>query len=76
MTDNGRSVGIISEQRVNQQGSTYEAISYNLNAQHFIIDNIHAIIELNKKKATKADEKRDGWADIVWLINNIFFRFS
>ena len=24
------------------------------------IDNIHAIIELNKKKATKADEKRDG----------------
>lgn len=60
VTDNGRSVGIISEQRVNQQGSTYEAISYNLNAQHFIIDNIHAIIELNRKKATKADEKRDG----------------
>ena len=60
VTDNGRSVGIISEQRVNQQGSTYEAISYNLNAQHFIIDNIHTIIELNKKKATKADEKRDG----------------
>ena len=28
VTDNGRSVGIISEQRVNQQGSTYEAISY------------------------------------------------
>lgn len=60
VTDNGRSVGIISEQRVNQQGSTYEAISYNLNAQHFIIDNIHAIIELNRKKATKADEKRYG----------------
>ena len=76
VTDNGRSVGIISEQRVNQQGSTYEAISYNLNAQHFIIDNIHAIIELNKKKATKADEKRDGWSDIVWLINNIIFLFS
>ena len=60
VTDNGRSVGIISEQRVNQQGSTYEAISYNLNAQHFIVDNIHSIIELNRKKATKADEKRDG----------------
>ena len=59
VTDNGRSVGIISEQRVNQQGSTYEAISYNLNAQHFIVDNIHSIIELNRKKATKADEKRD-----------------
>ena len=60
VTDNGRSVGIISEQRVNQQESTYEAISYNLNAQHFIVDNIHSIIELNRKKATKADEKRDG----------------
>ena len=60
VTDNGRSVGIISEQRVNQQGSTYEAISYNLNAQNFIVDNIHSIIELNRKKATKADEKRDG----------------
>lgn len=60
VTDNGRTVGIISEQRVNQQGSTYEAISYNLNAQHFIVDNIHSIIELNRKKATKADEKRDG----------------
>ena len=59
VTDNGRSVGIISEQRVNQQESTYEAISYNLNAQHFIVDNIHSIIELNRKKATKADEKRD-----------------
>ena len=44
---------------MNQQGSTYEAISYNLNAQHFIVDNIHSIIELNRKKATKADEKRD-----------------
>ena len=60
VTDNGRSVGIISEQRVNQQGSTYEAISYNLNAQQFIVDNIHSIIELNRKKATKTDEKRDG----------------
>ena len=60
VTDNGRSVGIISEQRVNQQGSTYEAISYNLNAQNFIVDNIHSIIELNRKKATKADEKRYG----------------
>ena len=50
VTDNGRSV----------EGSTYEAISYNLNAQNFIVDNIHSIIELNRKKATKADEKRDG----------------
>ena len=57
VTNNGRNIGIISEQRVNQQGSTYEAISYNLNAQHFIIDNIHAVIELNRQKANK---KNDG----------------
>lgn len=57
VTNNGRNIGIISEQRVNQQGSTYEAILYNLNAQHFIIDNIHAVIELNRQKANK---KNDG----------------
>ncbi len=57
VTNNGRNIDIISEQRVNQQGSTYEAISYNLNAQHFIIDNIHAVIELNRQKANK---KNDG----------------
>lgn len=53
VTDSGRSIGIVSEQRVNQQGTTYEAISYDLNAQHFIIDNIEAIIELNRQKAKK-----------------------
>lgn len=57
VTNNGRNIGIISEQRVNQQGSTYEAISYNLNAQHFIIDNIHAVIELNRQKANKKNDE-------------------
>ena len=56
VTNNGRNIGIISEQRVNQQGSTYEAISYNLNAQHFIIDNIHAVIELNRQKENKIND--------------------
>lgn len=53
VTDFGRNIGIVSEQRVNQQGTTYEAISYDLNAQHFIIDNIDAVIELNRQKAKK-----------------------
>lgn len=53
ITDSGRNIGIISEQRVNQQGTPYEAVSYDLNAQHFIIDNIDAVIELNRQKAKK-----------------------
>lgn len=53
VTDAGRNIGIISEQRVNQQGATYEAISYNLNAQHFIVDNIEAIVEKNRLKSIK-----------------------
>ena len=51
VTDSGRNIGIISEQRVNQQGMPYEAILYDLNAQHFIINNIDAIITLNREKA-------------------------
>lgn len=53
VTDSGRNIGIVAEQKVNQQGTAYEAIFYNLNAQHFIIDNIDAIIELNRQKAKK-----------------------
>ncbi len=51
VTDSGRNIGIISEQRVGQQGTPYEAIMYDLNAQHFIVDNIGAIIALNREKA-------------------------
>lgn len=55
ITDSGRSIGIVSEQRVNQQGTPYEAILYDLSAQHFITNNINAIIELNQQKARKKD---------------------
>lgn len=55
VTDSGRNIGIISEQRVSQQGTPYEAIMYDLSAQHFIIDNIGAIIALNREK-TKSRE--------------------
>lgn len=53
VTESGRNIGIISEQRVNQQGTTYEAIFYSLSAQHFIIDNIDAIIALNQSRSKK-----------------------
>ena len=43
-TENGINMGIIREQRVSQYGP-YEAVLYNLNAQHFIVDNLDAIIK-------------------------------
>jgi len=45
-------IGITEEQRVGQYG-TYYTILYNESAQHFIIDNLHAVIEggyNNRKK--------------------------
>ena len=53
VTDSGRNIGIISEQRENQQGTKYEAVFYSLSAQHFIIDNIDAIIALNYSRSQK-----------------------
>ncbi len=50
VTAAGRDIGIFSEKKVNQRGVTYEAILYDTNAQHFIIDNIDAIIEFNTGK--------------------------
>ena len=50
-TEAGKQIGIIAEERVSKQGFTYEAVYYNLNAQHFIIDNIDAIIALNLEKS-------------------------
>lgn len=52
-TSAGQNIGIITEERTSQQGRTYEAVYYNLNAQHFIIDNIDTIIEYNRQKANK-----------------------
>ena len=43
-TGNAESVGITSEQREGQHGSYY-AVLYNEAAQHFIIDNLQAIID-------------------------------
>ena len=49
-TDAGKQIGIIVEERVSKQGFTYEAVYYNLNAQHFIVDNIDSIITFNRER--------------------------
>lgn len=48
VTEAGTKMGIIFEQKENQQGQSYIAISYDLNAQHFIIDNIDSIIAFSR----------------------------
>ncbi len=48
-TEAGNSVGIFTERRSNMYHE-YEAVIYNLEAQHFIIDNLDAIIKINNTK--------------------------
>lgn len=52
-SSSGVSMGIIIEERVNQYGTPYEGVFYSLNAQHFIVDNIDAIIALQNQKEKK-----------------------
>lgn len=52
-TEAGKNHGIITEKRVNQYGTPYEGVLYNLNAQHFIVDNIEGVISVNNQKTEK-----------------------
>ena len=49
----GRNIGIITEERTNQYGTPYTGVFYNIDAQHFIVDNADAIIEMNRQKSQK-----------------------
>jgi hypothetical protein len=50
-TVNGTNIGITTERRNNQYGTSYEAVIYNRNAQQFIIDNLDAVIHMNNNKS-------------------------
>lgn len=50
----GSEIGIFTEERTGQHGA-YSVVLYDKNAQQFIIDNLDAIIEYNKK--IQADKK-------------------
>lgn len=52
-TEAGIKIGITVKELVNQYGTPYEGVFYDLNAQHFIIDNIDAVIAVNNQKAKK-----------------------
>lgn len=49
-TELGRMIGISTEDRVNKYGISYEAVIYDFNAQHYIVDNIESIAERNNQK--------------------------
>lgn len=62
-TEQGNSLGITSEVRVGLYG-TYRVTVYNADAQQFILDNIDAIIEINKRKPTPVASK----AEFQWRV--------
>jgi hypothetical protein len=53
-TENGNKLGIVTEEREGQYG-TYLVTLYNPEAQHFIIDNFDAILEINNKPRPKPE---------------------
>ena len=44
-TAKGRNLGISTVQKTSQQGETYYVVVYNLEAQHFIVDNMTNILQ-------------------------------
>ena len=65
-TEQGKSIGISTEERVGQNG-TYRVTVYNTDAQQFILDNIDAVIEINNRaradKAEKAELQGQPWTN-------------
>ena len=47
-TQRGEIMGIFTEERSNQYGTMYEGVFYNNKVQHFIVDNIGAIVALSQ----------------------------
>ena len=46
-------MGIYTEERAGQYGM-YEGMFYNTNMQHFIVNNINAIVEFSNKEKNQA----------------------
>lgn len=62
VTDEGKLIGIIEEEKISQAGIPYKRITHSIESQQFIIDNLDSIMEYNSvrkivKKAEKAEKK-------------------
>lgn len=66
VTDNGSSLGLTEEERMTQNG-TYLAVTYNRNAQQFIVDNLNSIIEGGFNGSTKENAGKP-WSDDELLL--------
>ena len=63
-TEDGKALGISTEERIGQTG-TYRVTVYSPDAQRFILDNIDAVIEINRQKrqssANQAEYQGQPW---------------
>lgn len=66
VTDNGRNLGLTEEERMGQNG-IYHAITYDRNAQQFIVDNLNSIIEGGFNGSSKENAGRP-WSDDELLL--------
>lgn len=66
VTDSGRSLGLAEEERTTQNDA-YHAVTYNRNAQQFIIDNLNSIIDGGFNGSSKENAGKP-WSDDELLI--------
>lgn len=57
-TEKGSVLGIITETRMGQYGE-YTIVLYDINAQHFIIDNFDAVVEINNQTKSRTNKTND-----------------
>ena len=61
-TEAGRRLGITVEERIGQQG-LYRVVVYNEDAQHFILDNLDGVLEIDRKPTLKRENQGKPWTD-------------
>ena len=61
-TEAGRRFGISVEERMGQQGR-YRVVVYNEDAQHFILDNLDGVLEIDRKPTLKRENQGKPWTD-------------
>ena len=61
-TEAGSHLGISVEERMGQQG-LYRVVVYNEDAQHFILDNLDGVLEIDRKPTLKRENQGKPWTD-------------
>ncbi len=61
-TEAGSHLGISVEERMGQHG-LYRVVVYNEDAQHFILDNLDGVLEIDRKPTLKRENQGKPWTD-------------